>query len=141
MISESSQDGRIIFQDLTYLGMRLSIGMVFLMAGYFNLANPDFLKQMVPMGLPIEFTTMVSLGEFLAGIFLMIGILTRISSIVTSLLMLGIIFHIKWSVGYFGPNGWEFDVVFLSVLLTFIVFGPKRISLTHLLKRIPKFLQ
>ncbi len=141
MVLEDSQSKRAIFQDLTYFGIRLSIGMVFLMAGYFKLENPDFLKQMVPMGLPIEFTTMVSVGEFLTGIFLIVGILTRISSIVASLLMLGVIFHLKWSSGYFGPNGWEFDVVLLSACLIFIVFGPKRISLTHLLKRIPKFLQ
>ena len=141
MVLESSQNKKSIFQDLTFFGIRLSVGMVFLMAGYFKLANPDILKQMVAMGLPVEFTTMVSLGEFLAGIFLMMGILTRISSIVTSLIMLGIVFHVKWSAGYFGQNGWEFDVVLLSVLLVFIVFGPKRISLMYVLKKTPKCLK
>ena len=142
MISESSNTGKkIIVQDLAYLGIRLTVGMVFLMAGYFKLANPDILKQMVSMGFPIEFTTLISIGEFLTGIFLLVGILSRISSIVASLIMLGVIFDIKWKSGYFGQNGWEFDVMLLSICLIFIVFGPKRISLAYLLKKIPKFLQ
>ena len=138
---ESNEPKNPIFQDIAYFGVRLTVGVAFLMGGYFKLSNPDVLQQLVSMGLPIEFTTAVSIGEFLTGIFLSVGILSRISSIFASLLMLGIIFHLKWSSGYFGPNGWEFDVILLAISLTFIGFGPRRISLTHLLKKVPKLLQ
>ena len=141
MSSESSNTSKkTILQDLTYFGMRLSIGLVFVMAGSFKLANREVLEQMVSMGLPVEFTSLVSLGELLAGIFLIVGVLSRISATVVSLIMLGIIFYIKWTSGYFGPNGWEFDLVLLSASLVFIVFGPKRISLAYLLKKVPSFL-
>ncbi len=142
MISKSNNNGKkIIFQDITYFGMRLAIGLVFVMAGTFKLANREVLDQMVSIGLPVEFTILVSLGELLAGIVMIIGILSRIGAIIASLIMFGVIFYIKWANGYFGPNGWELDLVLLTVCLVFVIFGPKRISLAYLLKRVPKFLQ
>ena len=73
---------------------------------------------------------------------LLIGVLTRITASIFSIIVLGAIFHIRWENGFFvSEGGWEWDLVMLAALLSIIVAGPGRVSIAHLVKRIPRFLQ
>jgi len=56
--------------------------------------------------------------------------------------MLGAIFHIRWENGFFvSKGGWEWDLVMLAVVLAIIAAGPGRISISHIVRKIPRFLQ
>jgi len=61
---------------------------------------------------------------------------------VSSSSLLGAIFHIRWENGFFvSKGGWEWDLVMLAVVLAIITAGPGRISISHLVRKIPRFLQ
>jgi putative oxidoreductase len=69
-------------------------------------------------------------------------VLTRITGSIFAIILLGAIFHIRWENGFFvSQGGWEWDLVMLAVVLAIIVAGPGRISISHLAKKIPRFLQ
>ena len=82
----------------------------------------------------------IALAEFVPGILLLIGVLTRISSALLAIVMLGAIFLVKGASSLTGDSGYEFDLILLAVSLVVIVSGPGRISVSHLIKKIPRFL-
>jgi putative oxidoreductase len=83
----------------------------------------------------------IALAEFVPGILLIIGGLTRISASLLSIVMLGAIFVVKGAQNLTGQGGVELDLLLLASLLVIIVIGPGRISVSHALKKVPRFLQ
>jgi len=128
--------------DITHWGLRASIGVIFLVHSLKKF-DPNWQGWLVDMaGLPAEMQLPIALAEFMGGIFLITGVLTRISASIFSIILLGAIFHIRWENGFLiADGGWEWDLVMLAVVLTIIVVGPGRISIAHLVKKIPRFLQ
>ena len=126
--------------DITYFGMRLVIGTIFLVhgSGKFDPGFAGFLNQ---IGIPVEMQFLIALAEFVSGILLILGVLTRVSSSILSIMMLGAIFHVKHAAAFTGRGGYEFELLILAGVLCIIVAGPGRISLSHVVKKIPRFLQ
>ena len=93
------------------------------------------------MGLPTNIQYIFALEEFVPGILIILGLLTRISASVLSLVMLGVIFYIDKLSHFIGQDGIEFPLILFAGSLLLIATGPGRISLSHLLKKIPRFLQ
>ena len=83
----------------------------------------------------------IALAEFVPGILLIIGGLTRISASILAIVMLGAIFVVKGAQNLTGQGGVELDLLLLASLLVIIVIGPGRISISHTLKKVPRFLQ
>lgn len=91
---------------------------------------------------PPELQLPIALAEFLGGIFLIVGVLTRISASIFSVILLGAIFHIRWEKGFFiSQGGWEWDLTMLAITLAIIVAGSGKISISRLVKKIPSWLQ
>lgn len=66
----------------------------------------------------------IALAEFPGGIFLIVGVITRISGSIFPIILLGAIFHIRWENGFFvSRGGWEWDLVMLASALAIIVVG------------------
>jgi putative oxidoreductase len=84
---------------------------------------------------------LIALAEFVPGILLIIGILTRISASILSVVALGAIFHVKHATNLTGQGGYELELLLLVSVLSIIVVGPGRVSLSHIIKKIPRFLQ
>ncbi len=127
--------------DITHWGIRASIGAVFLVHSLKKF-DPSWQEWLMQIGLPPEMQLPIALAEFIGGILLIVGVLTRISASIFSVILLGAIFHIRWENGFFvSQGGWEWDLVMLAALLSIIVAGPGRVSISHLVKRIPRFLQ
>jgi putative oxidoreductase len=84
----------------------------------------------------------IALAEFLGGISLIAGVLTRITGAIFSIILLGAIFKIKGLDKFAGGQftGWEFDLVMLAACLMIIIVGPGRISVASIVKKIPKYL-
>jgi putative oxidoreductase len=92
--------------------------------------------------MPPEMQLPIALAEFIGGILLSVGVLTRVTGSIFAVILLGAIFHIRWENGFFvSQGGWEWDLVMLAVVLTIIAAGPGRISISHIAKKIPRFLQ
>ena len=127
--------------DITHWGIRAALGSIFLVHSLKKF-DPSWQDWLVQMGLPPEMQLPIDLAEFIGGIMLLVGVLTRITASIFSIIVLGAIFHIRWENGFFvSEGGWEWDLVMLAALLSIIVAGPGRVSISHLVKRIPRFLQ
>ena len=128
------------FHDITHFGLRLAIGVIFIIHGSGKF-NPGFAVFLTQIGVPIEMQLLLALAEFVPGILLVIGVLTRISGSILSLMMLSAIFYVKKATEITGKGGAEFEIMLLAGSLIIIVVGPGRVSLSHILKKVPRFLQ
>ena len=140
-MQEVAQISQNKLHDLTHWGLRASIGAIFIVHSLKKF-DPSWQEWLVNIGLPPEMQLPIALAEFIGGVLLVVGVLTRISAVVFSVILLGAIFHIRWENGFFvSQGGWEWDFVMLAVTLSIIVLGPGRVSIAHLVKKIPRFLQ
>ncbi len=126
--------------DITHFGIRAAIGVIFIVqgSGKFNPGAADFLTS---IGLPVEMQIPIALAETIGGILLIVGVLSRISSSILSIIMLGAIFHVKGASNLTGQGGFAIDLILLAGCLIIIVTGPGRVSISHIAKKIPRFLQ
>lgn len=128
--------------DITHWGIRASIGAIFIFHSIKKF-SPSWQEWLTNNGLPAELQMPIALAEFLGGVFLIAGVLTRVTGAIFSIILLGAIFKIKgldkFSGGQF--TGWEFDLVMLAACLMIIITGPGKASISHLIKRIPRCLQ
>ena len=127
--------------DLTHWGLRASIGVIFIVHSLKKF-DPSWQEWLVNMGIPPELQLPIALAELIGGVLLVVGVLTRISAVVFSIILLGAIFHVRWENGFFiSQEGWEWDLVMLAVTLSIIIAGPGRVSISHIVKKIPRYLQ
>jgi putative oxidoreductase len=126
--------------DITHMGLRASLGIIFIVHGFGKFGNPGFGGWIASMGIPAEMQIPIALAEFVPGILLLIGVLTRISGVILSIVMLGAIFLVKGASNLTGEGGYELDLILLAASLVVMVSGPGKVSVSHLVKKIPRFL-
>jgi putative oxidoreductase len=130
-----------VLHDITHWGIRASIGVIFIVHSLKKF-DPSWQEWLISIGIPPEMQLPISLAEFIGGIFLVVGVLTRVTGTVFAVILLGAIFHIRWENGFFiSQGGWEWDLVMLAAVLAIIAAGPGRISISHVVKKIPRCLQ
>ena len=140
MNTEAILKGNVL-HDITHWGIRAAMGTIFIVHSLKKF-DPGFQEGMVNMGLPPEMQLPLALAELIGGICLVVGVLTRVAASIMAVILLGAIFHIRWENGFFiSDGGWEWDLIMLAAVLTIIVAGPGRISISHIAKKIPRFLQ
>jgi putative oxidoreductase len=126
--------------DITHFGIRAAIGVIFIVQGSGKF-NPGFAGMLTNMGVPAEMQIPIALAETIGGTLLIVGVLSRISSSILSIIMLGAIFHVKGASNLVGEGGFDIDLILLAGCLAIIVAGPGRVSISHIAKKIPRFLQ
>lgn len=127
--------------DIAFLGLRAAIGVIFILHGTGKF-GPGFIGFLTgPLGMPVEMQIPLALAETVPGILLIFGVLTRISASMLSIVMLGAIFYVKGAASITGDRGVELDLILLASCLVLIVSGPGRVSVSHIIKKIPRFLQ
>jgi putative oxidoreductase len=126
--------------ELVHFGLRITIGVLFIVhsVGKFDPSSKGFFSS---VGLPAEMAFLIGLLELIGGIFLVAGILSRISSSLLAIEMLLVMLYIKKLQAFSGKGGVELDLIAFAILLTVIVLGPGKISLSHVIKKVPRFLQ
>lgn len=125
--------------DITNWGLRSAIGIIFILHGSGKI-NPGFVGFLTKIGLPAEMQILIALAEMIPGILLIIGVLTRISASMLAIIMLGAIFYVKKATSIIGEGGFEFDLILLAGSLVVITAGPGRLSLSHIIKKLPRCL-
>lgn len=126
-----------ILHDAANFGVRLTVGVIFI---YHSLGkfDPGFGSFLGRMGIPEAMAYPIALGELVPGILLIVGVLTRASSAVLAAIMLGAIFVVKGATSLDGDAGVEFDLILLAAALLVMVAGPGRISIAHVIRKIPR---
>ena len=125
--------------DVVNMGLRAAVGVIFIVHGSGKF-NPGFLGFMEMLGLPPEMQIPIALAETVPGILLLIGVFTRLSASLLSIVMLGAIFYVKQAGSLTGERGFELDLILLAACLVVMIAGPGRISISHLIKKLPRCL-
>lgn len=117
--------------------VRLTIAAVFLDHGWAMITNvPLYAGLFAKLGIPFAAVAalLVAIAEFFGGFGLLLGVLTRFTSVALSVVMVTAIFR-AWLPG--GPffGGWAFDLVILGGLVALTVNGPGRPTLATALGR------
>lgn len=126
--------------DLSHFGLRLVVGVFFMVHSQLKFGS-GFGQFLSGIGLPSEMAVLVGLLELIGGILLIVGVLSRIASGLIAVDMLGAIVYVKKIKAFSGNQGIELELLALIILLTIVVLGPGRISISHVAKKIPRFLQ
>ena len=128
-----------ILNDAVFMGLRSAIGVIFIVHGMGKF-NPGFAEFLPNLGLPPEMQIPIALAELVPGILLIIGVLSRLSSALLSIIMIGAIFHVKGAQSLTGDSGVELDLILLAAALVIMVAGPGRIALAQVVKKLPRCL-
>ncbi len=115
--------------DLALFILRVVLGIVFVLHGGQKLflihiggVIGFFTKIGIP--LPVVAAPVVTLVEFLGGIALIGGAFTRLAAILVACDMLGAILFVHLKNGFFLPNGFEYALTILTVMVALALLGP-----------------
>ena len=125
--------------DIVFMGLRSAIGVIFILHGMSKF-NPGFAGNLPNMGLPVEMQIPIALAELVPGILIIIGVLSRLSASLISIIRLGAIFLVKGAQSITGKGGVELDLILLASALVIMIVGPGRISLAQIIKKLPRCL-
>ena len=98
---------------------------------------------MASMGLPVPIAYMVCFFEFLGGIGLIVGFLTRLAALAIAVVMVGAIATVHWKQGFFinwelkpgKSHGIEANLAFLAMALALFLDGAGLLSIDRLILR------
>ena len=128
-----------VLNDVVFMGLRSAIGVIFIVHGIGKF-NPGFANFLTNVGLPVEMQIPIALAELVPGILLVTGVFSRLSASLLAIVMLGAIFHVKGAQSLTGDGGVELDLILLASSLVIMIAGPGRISLAHVIKKMPRCL-
>lgn len=134
------------WRDEGYLILRVVTGLAFFYHGYMKVftmgvsnVGPFFASAGIPASGLMAF--LVSYGELLGGLALMLGLLTHWVSKVNVLIMLGAIGFVHWGAeggwfnGYGADGGYEYQLLLLAASIFFLVSGSGKYSLDAYCKK------
>jgi putative oxidoreductase len=133
---------RSVAQHLTWLAplfARITVGWVFMWSGWGKLNNlPQVTENFVGWGIPFAnaLSPFVSGVEFFGGLFLLAGLLTRISAGALGITMIVAIKSAKWADVDSLETLLGFDEFeYLALFLWLAIAGAGRVSIDHFLER------
>jgi putative oxidoreductase len=125
-------------QKLTLYGplpIRILAGIAFIAHGIPKLVDPAMTQGFFgSIGLPPELAIPIGLLEVIGGFALLVGVVTRIASILFIIEMIAAPIVAKLSEGFVG--GYELDLLLMSIAISLLLTGPGKISVEYdILKR------
>ena len=113
--------------------LRVMLGLVFLANGVakFQGGIENTVGWFDSIGIPGFLAYVVAIIELVGGIALILGLGTRIVSVLIGFIMLGAIFTVKLPAGFL--NGYVYDLVLLIIAVNLFLNGSKLYSLDNLL--------
>jgi putative oxidoreductase len=117
--------------------LRVATGVIMAVHGFMKVMDiQGTMHGLAQMGIPYpQYAVYLAIaGEFLGGIGLAVGLLTRVAALGTLSVMAVAIGFVHFGHGLMAKNGgWEYPLVLGLVSLFFITHGPGPASLDHLL--------
>jgi putative oxidoreductase len=110
------------------LPIRILAGITFIAHGlpkFENIAGTQGFFGSV--GLPPELAIIIGLLEVIGGIFLLVGVVTRITAALFIIEMIGATLLVKISKGF--VEGYELELLLIAIGISLLLTGPGRISI------------
>ncbi len=86
---------------------------------------------LVTLGIPGWMAYVSAYAEFLGGILLIVGLLTRFAAFAIFINMMVAVLKVTLKNGLMGPEGYEFGLTLAAMAFALIFFGGGSISLDH----------
>ncbi|WP_059170277.1 DoxX family protein [Bacillus sp. FJAT-27445] len=124
--------------EIGALILRVTLGVLFFAHGLdkFQGGIENTVGWFASIGLPGFLAYAVALLEVIGGIALVIGLGTRIVSVLFAVLMIGATLKVKLAVGLLGNGqmaGYELDLAFLAMAVVLAITGSKLYSVDQLI--------
>ena len=119
--------------EIGLLLLRIVVGITFLVHGLdkFNGGIEQTVGMFEGMGFPGFLAYLVTFAEILGGLALIIGLFTRLVSIVFAIIMATAIFQVKLDSGFLG--GFELDLVLLVCSLLLALSSSRLLAVNRIL--------
>ena len=124
--------------EVSTLILRVILGVSFFIHGLvkFQGGIENIAGWFESIGLPGALAYVVAFVEMVGGLAVVIGLGTRIVSVLLSLVMIGAIIKVKLAVGFLGNGqmaGYELDLAFLAMAVVIAINGSNIFALDHLI--------
>lgn len=124
--------------EISMLILRVVLGLSFLVHGVskFQGGIGNTAGWFGSIGIPSFFAYVVAFVEVVGGIALILGLFTRVVSVIMAVIMIGAVLKVKWSVGFLGNGqmaGYELDLAFLAMAVALAVAGSKAYALDQMI--------
>ena len=112
-------------QPLALLLARLVLGVIMTVHGYPKVFGglQQFAGTVSGFGFPGWMGYVAAFTEFLGGLFLIFGILTRFAALGTLGMMIVAIWKVHWKNGFVGQGNYQFPLALAALSLLFVAFG------------------
>jgi len=118
-------------QPLALVALRLTLGIIFIAHSSHKVYGHlhDYASFIGGLGVPAWLGYVSAFTEFLGGILLILGSLTRIAAFALLIDMMVAIAKVHWKHGLMGNGGYEFPLALATIAFALIFFGAGPISI------------
>jgi putative oxidoreductase len=118
-------------QPLALLVLRLVLGIIMIGHGYPKVFGglSHHVQSVSNMGLPGWLAYFSAAAEFLGGIAVILGLLTRLAALGITINMLVAVGKVHWKNGLLGQGGYQFPLGLAAIAFALIFFGAGPIAL------------
>ncbi|MBV9452986.1 MAG: DoxX family protein [Rubrobacter sp.] len=122
--------------------LRVMAGIIMGIHGWQKLTEfgpANFGRLLADLGIPLGVFMgyVVTFAELIGGIFLIVGLLSRLAALMLAIEMIVTTLLVKTHVGFIAPPGSgagaELDLILLAAFLTILLVGPGRLAIDELL--------
>jgi putative oxidoreductase len=112
-------------QPLGLLVLRLVLGAIMTAHGYHKVSGhmQEFAGYVGSLGIPAWLGYVAALAEFLGGLCLVVGLLTRLAACAITVDMVVAIAKVHWKHGLLGAGGYEFPLALAAIAFALIFMG------------------
>jgi putative oxidoreductase len=123
-------------QPLALLVLRLALGVIMVAHGYSKVFGGlhHHAQFVASLGMPAWLGYVSAFAEFLGGLLLIVGFLTRPAAFAVCLDMAVAIWKVHWKNGLIGANrsGYEFPLALVVIAFALIFYGAGPIAIDHI---------
>jgi putative oxidoreductase len=118
-------------QPLALLALRLTLGIILVAHGSHKVYGHmhEYAGYVASLGLPAWLGYVSALAEFLGGVLLIMGLLTRCAAFAVLIDMTVAIGKVHWKHGLLGAGGFEFPLALATIAFALIFLGGGAISI------------
>ncbi|MGC8668513.1 MAG: DoxX family protein [Chthonomonadales bacterium] len=149
--TDSSRPSRIGASDIGLLLLRLAVGIVFVAHGSQKVLGafdgpglPRTVAMFGHMGIPAPLAYLAAFTEFLGGLGLIFGVLSRLSALGIATVMVVAILKVHLANGFFmnwamvpgRGEGYEYHLLVIGMTLALLLCGPGRLAIADVEARL-----